>query len=166
VDRQQWVSYLANWAGCEQQRAAVLLRDGDLNTDEQDRIAESLSLSDDELRFVNFIEGVDVLLENLRYLLNSLDYGKKRELANQLGVRDTTISNWLSGKHKPRPPVLAKLSAQLAIPSGLDLETDPLFLSLDPIGERAQKIWLYEHIDKLDRHTLQSLFPALKKLLE
>lgn len=166
VDRQQWPSHLAGWARCGQQRADALLRDGDLKPDEQTFIAKSLSLAEDDLRFADFIDGVNILHQNLIFLFSGVNRGEKKEIAKQVGVHNTTLSNWINGKRPPNNENLEKLCAQFNIPSGIDLKSDPVFLSLEPIGERAQKIWLHEHIDRLEQHTLQELFPALKKLLE
>jgi hypothetical protein len=47
----------------------------------------------------------------------------------------------------------------------VDLETDPLFLELSPVGSYAQRAWLRQRVDELDDEVLRVLFPALERLL-
>jgi hypothetical protein len=168
VDRQRWVEHLAHWIRCERHRAADLLRKGDLEPAEAEALSRATGHSEEDVRFARLAEEArtKVLLENLRYLVRSLERGQKKALAADLDVHATTISRWCSDTQRPEKSKLVRLLRYFGLPSGTDLSTEPLFLSLSPISVTARKEWLRDHVDRLDAETLSELFPALERLLE
>src|SRR5262245_45226279 len=168
VPPREWAAHLATWAGCTLPRAQELLQGASLDTEEQTRIAHAARVAEEDLQFARLLdmEGIDIPLENLRYLLDSIQRGHKGPLAISLGIHPTTISNWHSGRQKPRKASLDKLCYYCGLEPSIDLATEPLFLSDIPQSDRARKEWLHEHIEQLDADRLRALFPALQSLLE
>ena len=168
VDRQRWVEHLAHWVRCDPHRAAELLRKGDLEPPEAEALSRATGHSEEDVRFARLAEEArtKILLENLRYLVRSLERGQKKTLAAHLRVHATTISRWCSGTQRPERPSLVALLRYFGLPPGTDLATEPLFLSLSPISVTARKEWLRFHFDRLDAETLSALFPALERMLE
>lgn len=164
VDKRDWAAQLAAWAGCDLQRAEVILRGTRLTTDELSHLAESTGISEEDLQYQDLLSKVDILKENLAYLIGGPPRGKKKELAEYLQVRPGTLSRWLSGKQRPTPKYLRQIQAYFGIPSELDLTTRPLFLCLSPVGEVKQREWLHHQINQLDAKILQEIFPALERL--
>lgn len=165
LPRERWIEQLASWAGCERRRAATLLAKGDLLPQEAEAVADTARVSEEDLRVARLVaEGsTDILRENLRYLVKSLERGQKKVLAAQLGVHATTISRWCAGKQQPEKRTLVALSRHFGLRS--DLAADPVFLSLAPVSVSARKAWLRHRIEALNAEELAALFPALERLL-
>lgn len=169
VSREQWESKLANTLHCDRQHALELLHGGETLTSEELNLAAGIwDYEDDDLLFTPLvqIEEINVLHENIRYFLDSLEHGKKGELADKIGVHATTISKWRSAEQVPSSRHLDALKWNFGIPPGKDLKKDPLFLSLSPIGDSERRQWLLKQIEGLERNTLIELFPALERLLK
>jgi plasmid maintenance system antidote protein VapI len=103
ITRSSWLEQLADWTSCEVARAEQLLRGEQLTTQELERLKESLDWDDEVvmgLRYADWLEQahasgeLDVLVENLKFLLEQLEWGKQEELAVQLGVSSATVSRW------------------------------------------------------------------------
>lgn len=165
VKQEHWANQLADWARCATQRAEELLQGARPEPEELEQIAQRVNVSEEELQFARLVDEVHILGKNIRYLLDSLDRGEQKDLAENVGVSEGTISKWHQEKQKPSATNLRKLRAEFGLPSEIDLNSYPLFLSMSPIGERQQKEWLREHIERLNADTLRSLFPALERLL-
>ncbi len=167
VAPEDWPTQLAAWAKCDIRRAELLLRGEMLQPIEQRRIAETLSVPEEELLFSRLVEAgtVDILLENIRYLTRSLGHGQKKALAFHLGVHPTTISRWASGELRLTKGRLDALSRYFRLPAHINLETDSLFLSGKPATDLDRRAWLHKRIDEMDAATIQDLFPALERML-
>jgi len=122
------------------------------------------SRSPDDLPFVDLSADLDVLAENLRFLIDGLEHGKKGDLAAYMGVNRGTLSAWLGGK-RPKDQNLQKICDYFGLPASIDLSRDALFLSLYPVSEIEQRAWLHQQVDDLPGDALRELFPALRKLL-
>jgi transcriptional regulator with XRE-family HTH domain len=121
----------------------------------------------DNLRHAGYaLDGCNVLVENLRYLLNSLGRGGKKVLAGELGVDPTTISRWLNGSFIPQTSTLRQLISHFGLPPHTDLQEDPIFLSAEPISATERRNWLHGRIANLPPDELRALYPALRRLLE
>lgn len=166
VERGRWEGTVANWAGCGVERARALLRGEMPNPEEVAAISAASGVAEQELAYGRLVEKKDILLENLRHLLGGVEHGAKARIALQIGVHPSTISAWLSGRQRPRGSQLERLARAMGLLDGEDLETRPLFLSLDPVAAEQRRVWMREQIDRLDDRTLAELFPALKRLLE
>ncbi|HEY3489810.1 MAG TPA: hypothetical protein VGK27_06790 [Candidatus Deferrimicrobiaceae bacterium] len=167
IDRRDWTAHLAVLAKCERGRAENLLRGEEPGAKELALIAASLRISATELKGIDLLAAsqVDILFENLRVLINGLGSGKKSVFANSLGLHPTTISGWLSGKARPEKPNLGAICKYFRLPSGTNLEEEPLFLSILPVSEKSRKRWLRERIEILDASELQELFPVIERIL-
>lgn len=165
LPRSHWAEQLAHWASCPLERAKDLLTRGRLSQAEQERIAEILHISEEDLVSARLIEQEDVLRENMRYLISGLDYGGPRRLAEAVGVSPATVSQWGTGAHKPTSKWFGPICDFFGIARTTDLEAKAFFLSLEPITGQARKAWLKERIDQLPPEVLQELFPALRRLL-
>lgn len=162
VPKQDWSKKLVQILGIEIARAELLLESDSPSKSELEVLARAWDIEIDALAFTPF-DPDEVLNENLRYLINDLKHGGKAKLADTIGVSRITVSRWLNQKGKPNRSNLEQIAKYF----DLDIVQiqEPLFLSLDPIGARAQKEWLNEQIDRLSIKTLNELFPALKRLL-
>jgi hypothetical protein len=168
VPRREWAAQLARWAECTLPRAQELLQGARLNAAEQARIAHAVGVDEADLQCVRWLAmaGIDIPLENLRYLLDSIQHGNKGPLATSLGIHPTTFASWYRGRHKPSKAHLDSLRSSYGLDPSIDFATAPLFLADIPQSDHARKEWLHEHIEQLDADRLRALFPALQRLLE
>ena len=157
------------WTGPSGDSALRRLLFGDrLEDTEIGDIAQSFELSEEDLRSGDLMReaGIDVLQENLRQLLGSLERGGKKQLAMELRLDPTTISRWLSAKSRPAAPTLAQLVRYFGLSTSTDLTIDAVFLSPDPQSITERKEWLRDRIDSMDADHLRELYPALQRLLD
>ena len=149
------------------ERVRVVLSDGTQNYGELQDLAEAFGITEEELTHADLVaeSGVDVLLENLRYLAETLARGGKAELAEFLGRDATTISRWLRGNSRPPAVTIKQISRFFGLPADTDLTEEAVFLSMDPISITGRREWLHEHVDLLRPEEIAELFPALRRLL-
>lgn len=162
-----WVERLANWLETSDlSRSRTLLRRGGLTASEADRLSAVLQVTSEDLLFGRPFEGVDVLEHNLKHVFESLGHGSKKWIAEALGIDQTNISKWLSGRSRPSSGHQAALAKVLGIAPDQPLDSYPHFLSDEPASDQARRQWLHERLDEADAEELRSLFPALRRLLE
>jgi len=170
VERGRWIKTLATVLRREERRAQVILEGqaDSLNQDEMEALVRFSGMDFEKLASEDLIDSkkADVFSLNLSFLLERLPHGKKKHLAESLGVDQTTISRWGNGKQRPTKQKIKALADYFNLPKTVDLEKEPIFLSTMPIGEAETKQWLKERIDALDRETLRDLVPALIMLLK
>ena len=154
----------AQWAGCPPERAARLLLAQPPSPEELYALARQTGRTEEDLAYEDLAAGLDILRENLRFLLRSLPHGAKQDLASAAGVVPGTVSAWLKGKAPSRSNQEA-IRSYFRLPDRIDLTTDPLFLSPLPSSEHEHREWLRQRIDALDGETLSALFPALQRML-
>jgi transcriptional regulator with XRE-family HTH domain len=144
------------------------LEDAKLTDTQLGELAAALGLDDAEgLRFSDMLhEHANVLQENLRYLFGSLEHGRKKILAKEMGVDPTTISRWLNGAYPPQTPSLGRLVSCFGLPEGTNLREDPVFLSAEPVAVLERRKLIRERIDALSEKEFRELYPALRRLLE
>lgn len=172
VPRDQWVSWLASRLDWPAALVSQLVRDdvADSRLGEQ-QVAElsivfGMNEADQELRYRDLVsEHGSVLRENLSYLLNSLEHGGKKVLAESMGIDPTTISRWLNGSFVPHKATLQGLASYFGLSPAFDLENDPIFLSADPVAQSEQRRWVRERLDKLTKEEFRQLYPALRRIL-
>ena len=156
-------------AGCPLQRAEDLLEgEGkDLTSKEKKVLEKATGLAPEALSgdLLEKHDG-DVLVENIRYLIDGLPHGQKKEFAAKQGVDVTTVSRWIGGAQRPTKTKLGRIVRYFSTPSGTDLAVDPIFLSMEPVNESQMKERLHESIDRLDAETLRTIYPALARLLK
>ena len=169
VDRKDWPSKLAEWLGCPPQRAEDLLKgEGeDITSKEKKALEKSTGLAPEELSgdLLEKHDG-DILVENIRHLIDGLPHGQKKEFAAKLGVDVTTVSRWIGGAQRPTKKKLEEIGKYFGLPPGTNLYSEPIFLWTEPISESQMKSWITENIQKADEKTLREVFPALRRLLK
>ena len=169
ADRKDWQSKLAEWLGCSLQRAEGLLEGNGkaLTPKEKKTLEKETRLAPKDLSG-NLLEkhGVDILVENIRHLINDLPHGQKKEFAAKLGVDVTTVSRWIGGAQRPTKKKLEEIGKYFGLPPGTDLDSEAIFLWTEPISESQMKSWITENIQKADGKTLREVFPALRRLLK
>lgn len=163
VDREHWIEQLASWANCSPDTARVILDRGELGATELISICDTLHLAADELIYAFETSGTDILSENLKYLMAR---GEQKIVAEVIGVHKTNISKWKAGKQRPEKKNLEKMIQYFGLPEDIDLNNNPLFLSLRPVTPQQRREWILERLNKISAHRLAELFPALESLFE
>lgn len=166
-NRQKWVAELALWARTTDERArALLLGESPPNDAEMTAIADATHHTDADLSYSDLVEEskVDILAQNLTYLLDSLEHGKRQELAQNLHVHKGTVSRWGARTRRPSLPKLQKLAEHFGLSVG-KLQKEPLFLSIEPVTAVQKREWVCEQVRKVPEKELAELYPALRKLL-
>jgi len=143
-----------------------LLRTGQLTAKEVDRVAGLHGVSSEDLLHQQLYLEVDILKENIACLLESVPHGSKKQIAVAVGVDQTTISRWLSGKGRPQPVNQRALERLLSLRQGWRIDVTPLFLFDHPITDNDRRNWIHDRVDALSADGLRQLFPALERLLE
>jgi transcriptional regulator with XRE-family HTH domain len=168
ADRKDWPSKLAEWLGCPLQRAEGLLegegRDP-VTSKEKKFLEKATGLAPEELSgdLLEKHDG-DILVENIRHLIDGLPHGQKKEFAAKLGVDVTTVSRWIGGAQRPTKKKLEEIGKYFGLPPGTDLDSEAIFLWTEPISESQMKHWITEHIQRMEGNTLREIFPALRRL--
>ena len=169
ADRKDWQSKLAEWLGCPLHRAEDLLegRGEALTPREKRAFADGTGLATEDL-LENLLEknGVDIFVENIRYVIGGLPRGQKKEFAAKMGVDVTTISRWISGSQRPTKKKLEDIVRYFGLPPGTGLDSEPIFLWMEPLSESQMKSWISEKLQQMDGSTLRKIFPALRILLK
>lgn len=168
VPRDRWEEHLADWVGGEGARAKALLLGAKINYGEQERVAEKAECTAEELQTERLWEGrVNVLRENLKYLTDKKQVGEKlSDIARGTGISSVTLSRWRSGTQEPEDRQLSKLARHFGLGADTNLRTDPMFLSLSPVGVLMRKEWLHRKVDELNDEALHELFPAFERLMK
>jgi transcriptional regulator with XRE-family HTH domain len=169
TEGKDWPSKLTEWLGCSLQRAEDLLKgEGkDLTSKEKKALEKATGLAPEGLSG-DLLEkhGEDILVENIRHLIDGLPHGQKKEFAAKLGVDVTTVSRWIGGAQRPTKKKLEEIAKYFGLPLGTDLGSEAIFLWTEPISESQMKSWITENVQKADGKTLREVFPALKRLLK
>jgi transcriptional regulator with XRE-family HTH domain len=119
------------------------------------------------LRFGDLVsDGCNVLVENLKFLFNTLGRGGKKSLAHELGVAQTTVSRWLNGSNEPKAYNLRQMIIYFGLKPETDLRETPVFLSVEPVALTDRRNWLHGRLNALSSYDLRELYPALRRLLE
>ena len=169
VDRKDWSSKLAEWLDCPLPRAEELLEgEGEALTSKGKKALINVTGLPPEDFSADLLEkqGVNILVENIRHLINGLPHGQKKELAAKLEVDVTTVSRWIGGAQRPTKKKLEEIGKHFGLPPGTDLDSEAIFLWTEPVSETQMKSWLMEQIQQIDGKTLREVFPALRRLLK
>jgi len=172
--REQWVPWLESHTSIAPSKLAALvgsrLDDSLIGEPDLQHLATAFGLPADaaELRFADLLgeSQLNVLAENLRYLLESCPRGGKKQLAEALQVTPTTVSRWLSKATGISSGQLNKLNQYFGLSPQTDLRSYPLFLDVEPAAVSQRRKWALSQLEGLPDDAFQSLYPALKRLLE
>ena len=172
VLRDQWEGWLVSrtslGVGMAKSLVAGRLPDEQLSTEALRDVARAFEHADDgeSLRFGDLArEGCNVLLENLRFLFESLGHGGKKVVAAELSIDPTTVSRWLSGAYEPQGPSLRQIVGFFGLPPDTDLREAPVFLSVEPVAATERRRWLHARIEALSPDEFRELYPALRRML-
>lgn len=167
LPRDEWARAAASWMGTDERRAGEILRGAPATKAERERLRKIPGVGSQVLRQESLAElgKVDILTENLRYLIHGVGKGGKQTLAARLGVHPTTVSAWLAAKQRPERKHQVAITRYFGLPPGTDLAADAIFLAPSPVAEKERKRWLRERVQELDVEALNRLFPAFEKLL-
>src|SRR5262245_23921549 len=153
VPRDEWTLWLSQRTSLSREILWRLVsgqvEDAKVTDNQLAELAAALGLDDVEgLRFSDMLqEHASVLLENLRYLFGSLEHGRKKILAKEMGVDPTTISRWLNGAYPPQTPSLGRLASCFGLPERTNLREDPIFLSAEPVSVLERRRSVRDRID-------------------
>lgn len=168
-ERGSWEAKLSSWLGCTLERAIALL-DGEckpLAAKEGELLSRLAGLKPGELSGdIPADQEVDILTENIRFLISTLPHGEKKKFAEKLGIDVTTVSRWTRGTQRPTKKKSKQISNYFGLPPDTDLEVEEVFLWTEPIGESQIKSWISERVAQLDGKTLREMYPALKRLFK
>jgi transcriptional regulator with XRE-family HTH domain len=119
------------------------------------------------LRFADLVsDSCNVLVENLKFLFDTLGRGGKKSVAEELGVAQTTVSRWLNGSYEPQAYNLRQMIIYFGLRPDTDLRETPVFLSVEPVALTERRNWLHSRLNALSSADLRDLYPALRRLLE
>lgn len=171
--REQWSATLSSRLGWYRDMAENFVRgdvsDANVTPLQLSQLAKEFGFDGEEgdLRFRDMVsEAGDILGENIRYLFGSLPHGGKKALAKHLGVNQTTITRWLKGEFPPSKGALRALAAYFGLPPNVDLTTDPVFLSPEPVAEIEQRQWVRRRLEELSIEEFRGRYTALRLILK
>jgi transcriptional regulator with XRE-family HTH domain len=166
ADPSRWAIILRKKTTIPETRAKDILGGASLSGDEREAICEGFSIGLETLLHDETfgMDGFELARENIKFLVGRLPHGEGKKMAQALGVSKETISRWKNNgvTNKIRPDKILKY---LGLDPRININTDPLFLSLNPVGKFAIKKWLMDQLESISSDELSKLFPALKKLL-
>ena len=172
IPRDQWEPWLSTRTmlgrAFSRDLVAGHILDGQITPDELRELARVFEQVDEgeSIRFDDLVAGgTHVLVENLRFLFDSLGHGGKKQVAAELSIDPTTVSRWLSGTFEPQGPSLRQLVAYFGLSPDTDLRERPIFLTVEPVGVTERRRWLHERIDTLSADDFRELYPALRRML-
>jgi len=164
-DRNKWPTNLGKILGGEAEDLENILQERiRLSGQQIDRLAEYFNIEKAEFQTVDLLETTNIFKENFCFLLN--ECSEKKDIRKELGVHPSTISKWKSGKQPPSSTHLRHIKKVFGLDDSIDLNRDPLFLSMEPVSDLGKKQWIKENIDSLSPQGLRELYPALRRLLE
>jgi transcriptional regulator with XRE-family HTH domain len=146
----------------------IIYGEGKAVTDEElGTIGDAFARDAEELRVgCLYSEGPEALRkENLSFLLDTLPRGGRKALATKLGIRQATVTRWVSEGKVPETKNLEGLLKHLGLDPDLDLAVEPLFLSLQPVGGFLQRKWLLERLESMTEEEITRFFPALARIV-
>ena len=168
-----WVSVLHTKASFTKQRARQVLEGDPLSDRERFAILEGFDADADSFGSAKLMgmSNQEIVSCNMVYLIGELPQGEQKKMAKYLGVTAETVSrwsnrNWLKERKNYNKIMqnAKRIAEYLGVKPRFDLSITPLFLSLIPVGQFAQRNWLRRRIEKLSADELADLFPAFERL--
>ena len=165
-NRERWAEILAARTGISLPDVESIL-DGTRTPTDQEivRLGDALGVGgrDEGLRYALPIPE-HTLVENVNYLLDTLEPGDKTRLADSLGIAKTTISRWAKGS-KPRQGTLQKLAQEFGLARDVDLTTDRIYLTFRPVTIQKRRERLKQLIDRVDGAKLEKVIAAVELMV-
>lgn len=166
ADPANWASVLLRKASLTQKRAKELLSGHPPTAEERAALIEGFDVEAEAFGAARLFgcSREEVFDENIRYLFSGLPQGEKKRMSEALDVTEETVSRWSTRRTSPSANNISRILRYLGLDPTLDLGDVPLFLSLSPIGQFAQRRWLQKRLNELSSTKLSKFFPALEKL--
>lgn len=165
---EKWGQILGQRCGLEPRISYKLLTEEDLPGDEViSKISAGFAVEADPLRFsFPVVQLAEPILQlNLRRLLKELPRGGQQRVAQQIGKAKEQLSRWRNGSATPERKSLMQLQRALHLDANIDLNTEPLFLSLEPLAPLAKKEWLMDKIKKMSVAELAPFILPISRML-
>src|SRR4030067_2365162 len=157
-EREHWGVKPSSWLGCTLERATARV-EGEgkpLTAKEGELLARKAGLEAGELSGdLPTAHQVDILAENIRFLINTLPHGEKKKFAAKLVIDVTTVSRWINGTQRPTRTKLRQIGNYFGLPPDTNLQDEEVFLWTGPIGESQIKSWISDRVAQLDGKTLR-----------
>ena len=172
----EYIDFVAKQCGMTPAHFRDILRDeAEASDQDEKRIRDFFSDYNDRLSairyeflFRDFIKqsADDILAENLRYLLKTIEYGENAEFVEAIGINPSTLSRWKQGKTKPDKYAQKQIAQFFGLNDSEVLRTELLFLDLEPVSTQQKKQACKKMIDDMDRKSFDAIYAALKKVLK
>ncbi|MEB3189014.1 MAG: hypothetical protein VKL42_01560 [Snowella sp.] len=168
VPRKEWLQKVANWFNGDLQRAREILNNETITKKELDFFMDNFHHNEDEI--MEILEGdllskhnIWIFRENFLFLLEKFTIEGHRisDVISKIGINLSTYTRIKNNERKnPNSITIKKIRVFFGINQDTDLNDDPIFLNMEPIGIVLQKQWLSERIDKISGTEFQRLFPG------
>ena len=171
----EYIDYVATRCGMTPDRFRAILRDRAKITDQEvaalrlffEDYSDNLSALEYTYLFSDLVacSGEDIREKNLRYLLESLEYGENAKFVAAMDVNPSTLTRWKQGKTKPDRYAQAQIAKYFGLKDVEDLKHQFLFLELEPVSTQQKKQYCTKLIDIMDKNSFEAIFAALEKIL-
>jgi len=164
--RERWAEILAARTGLSIHDAETILEGSREPAEEEIALIETafgFTARDGGLRYP-LPTHEHVLVENVNYLLGTLESGAKTRLADKLGIAKTTISRWKRGS-EPRSATLRALVSEFGLERTVDLAKDKIYLSFRPVTIQKRRERLKRLIDGIDGDKLEKVIAAVELMV-
>jgi transcriptional regulator with XRE-family HTH domain len=165
VEPERWGEELAKRTSFNPQETARMIEEEELADEVLQKIATQQQISEEEIRYGSLLSREDMLRENMKYLLLSLEHGEAKKLARKIGVAAETVSNWKKGRQLPSSRNRQLIKDYFGVPDSVDLEGEPLFLKQGGFSDEMRRKELKGLIETAGEETVLRYYEAIKKLL-
>lgn len=149
-------------------RAIALLLGAEPSPDEVQLLGDVAGFDGEELVTAPlYTRDHSLLAQNLRHLVEAIPHGQGKEAARKIGITEGQLSRWKKwgDQKKPHRTNLRNLLKFHGMDPDVDLEEEPVFLSMEPLSGYAQKEWVSSRVQEMPASEVAKIYPALKKLL-
>lgn len=149
-------------------RARQILERGDLGLTESElgAILECYGLDREELMSVPMYGAKEsIRRENLKYLIRALPKGAAKQAAGKIGITASQLSRWKNNVERPHPTNFRKLLKFHGMDPDLDIDSESLFLSMDPLSGFAKKAWVLNRVKEMSPSEIAEIYTGLKRIL-
>ena len=171
----EYIDTIAFRCGMTPERFRAILRDKDRATSQElmmlrscfDAYSDDLSAIEYDFLFSDLVahSKEEILEKNLKYLFSTLGHGENAEFVEAIGVNPSTLTRWKQGKTKPDKYAQTQIARYFGFRDAEELKSQFLFLGLEPVSTQQKKQQCKKMIDDMDKESFETIFIALKKML-
>ncbi len=138
------------------------------NETEIKAIKKEFDYGEDEIMYSVLFDEMDVniLKENIRYLLGQLAHGEKTDFARKVNININTIERWHFKGTRPNNKNIEKLKLYFDLEESMDLKEKPLFLNVEPVSVKQKKEYCIKQIEEMSVEEFSAVYHAIDKLLK